>query len=149
MGSGSDGRRGSGGVVAARMAAADSKAATAALTQAVTRRACIGAPSGGVPVGVWQRGRGGVPQNLAPPVVTDLWRFGEIHGPNLALCDSHERGIRSAALSKRLTNGRSRRMSRETTCPLTISEFLSGARPLVGTVGACGLMLLACSWFVL
>jgi hypothetical protein len=32
---------------------------------------------------------------------------------------------------------------------LTISEYLSGARPLVGTVGACGLMLLACSWFVL
>jgi hypothetical protein len=32
---------------------------------------------------------------------------------------------------------------------VTISEYLSGARPVVGTIGACGLMLLACSWFVL
>jgi hypothetical protein len=29
------------------------------------------------------------------------------------------------------------------------TEYLTGARPVVGTVGACGLMLLACSWFVL
>ncbi len=29
------------------------------------------------------------------------------------------------------------------------SAYLTGARPVVGTLGACGLMLLACSWFVL
>lgn len=42
-------------------------------------------------------------------------------------------------------------MSRETTrpSPLTTPGYLSGARPIVGTVGACGLMLFACSWFAL
>jgi hypothetical protein len=33
--------------------------------------------------------------------------------------------------------------------PVTKSEYLTGARPVVGTVGACGMMVLACSWFVL
>jgi len=32
---------------------------------------------------------------------------------------------------------------------VTTSDYLTGARPVVGTLGACGLMLLACSWFVL
>ena len=32
---------------------------------------------------------------------------------------------------------------------MTKSEYLNGARPVLGTIGACGLMLLACSWFVL
>jgi hypothetical protein len=32
---------------------------------------------------------------------------------------------------------------------VTVSDYLTGARPVVGTLGACGLMLLACSWFVL
>ena len=32
---------------------------------------------------------------------------------------------------------------------MTTSDYLTGARPVVGTLGACGLMLLACSWFVL
>jgi hypothetical protein len=33
--------------------------------------------------------------------------------------------------------------------PVNPTEYLTGARPVVGTLGACGLMLLACSWFVL
>jgi hypothetical protein len=32
---------------------------------------------------------------------------------------------------------------------LRLRGCLTGARPVVGTVGACGLMLLACSWFAL
>jgi hypothetical protein len=32
---------------------------------------------------------------------------------------------------------------------VTTSDYLTGARPVVGTLGASGLMLLACSWFVL
>jgi hypothetical protein len=32
---------------------------------------------------------------------------------------------------------------------LTLRDWLTGTRPVVGAIGACSLMLLACSWFVL
>jgi hypothetical protein len=41
-------------------------------------------------------------------------------------------------------------MSPEAPVPtFTLHDWLSGTRPVAGAVGACGLMLLACSWFVL
>lgn len=56
-------------------------------------------------------------------------------------------------MSEWLTNDCVRRMSRGLRLPFASPvinpAYLTGARPVVGTLGACGLMLLACSWLAL